>query len=674
MIGVIIQARCESIRFPNKVLSKIDNLTCIEFLVKRLSKSKLIDKIIVATSEHKANKKLIKLLRSNRIDYFIGSKDNVLERYYKAAKINNFDTIIRITGDSPLIDYRVVDSYIKNFLNNKMDYLSDSSPETYPDGMDVEVFNFKSLYKIFKMKSSKYQREHVTPLLKENKIFIKKKMQLYKDYSFLRITLDEKKDLKTIKNIVDYFKPNIFFSLKDIISLYKKKPKLFASNTDILRNEGANLSSGQKFWKRAQNSIPDGNMFYSKNPKLFLPNFWPTYFNKAKGCNIWDLDNKKFTDFSLMGVGTNLLGYARKEIDNEVKKAISKSNMSSLNCPEEVLLAEKLIELHPWAQKAKFARTGGEANAIAIRISRTYSKKNNIAVCGYHGWHDWYLAANLNNKDSLSSHLLPGLGSKGVSKNLKNTVFTFDFNDTQKLLKIIKNHNIGTVMMEVSRNHSPKNNFLKKVREICDKKNIVLVFDECSSGFRETNGGIHLKYDVNPDICMFGKALGNGYAITSIIGKEMIMNKASDSFISSTFWSERIGYVAACETLDLMEKTKSWDYVTKLGRKVKKEWAQLALKYELPVEINGLDALPNFIIKSKNFMKYKTYLSQEMLKNNFLCSNAVYISTAHNNKILQDYIKLLDKIFITIKECEEGKNINNLLDGEVCQSSFKRLN
>ena len=222
MIGVIIQARCESIRFPNKVLAKIGNYTCIEFLIKRLSYSTYVDNIIVATSKNKANKNLIKILKKNKINYFVGSENNVLERYFKVAKKYKLKTIVRITGDSPLIDYRIVDKFIECFLKEKIDYLSDSSPETYPDGMDVEVFNFKSLDKIYKIKSSSYQKEHVTPLLRTKKFFKKKQLKFNKNFSFLRITLDEKNDLKTIKNIVSHFSPRIDFSLNEIISLYKK--------------------------------------------------------------------------------------------------------------------------------------------------------------------------------------------------------------------------------------------------------------------------------------------------------------------------------------------------------------------------------------------------------------------------------------------------------------------
>ena len=676
MIGAIIQARCESARFPNKILSKFKNKTLIEILLSRVKLSKLVDKVVVVTSNDKRNLKLIKILKKNKIQYFVGSKTNVLQRYYMAAKIFKFKTIVRLTGDNPLIDPTLIDEFLKDFTKRKIDYLADSFPPTFPDGMDIEIFNFKSLQKINSTKSNKYEKEHVTPKIIKSSAFKKKTKRLHKDYSFLRLTVDEKKDLETVKNVLSNFDPKIDFKLNDILNLYIKKPYLFATNRGISRNEASSLNAGQKLWKKAQKLIPGGNMFLSKRPDLFLPKFWPTYYNKAKGCNIWGLDNKKFIDFNLMGVGTNLLGYARKEVDVEVGKAILKGNMSSLNCPEEVYLAEKLTELHPWSAQAKFARTGGEANAMAIRIARTHSKKDNIAICGYHGWHDWYLSANLNtnNTDSLNSHLLPGLGAQGVLKKLKNTVFTFEYNNLDQLFKIVKTKNIGAIIMEVSRTSLPKNNFLEKVRDIANKNKVVLIFDECSSGFRETFGGLHLKYKVNPDICMFGKALGNGYAITSIIGTEEIMSNASKSFISSTFWSERIGYVAAIKTLEIMKKTNSWTYVTDFGKKIKNLWLKLGKKYQLPIMIYGLDALPSFVINSDNFLYYKTYISQEMLKNGFLSSNSVYVSTAHNIKILNRYGFFLDKIFKKIKECEDGNDIKKLLDGPVCETSFKRIN
>ena len=222
-------------------------------------------------------------------------------------------------------------------------------------------------------------------------------------------------------------------------------------------------NKGQKLWKKAKKIILGGNMLLSKNPDQFLPKEWPSYYKKAKGCEIWDLENNKYKDICLMGVGTNILGYSFKEVDKKVQTAMKSGNMSTLNCPEEVELAEKLIEMHPWSDMVKFARTGGEANALAIRIARAASGKDKVAFCGYHGWHDWYLAANLKNKDNLQKHLLPGLNALGVPKNLGSSVYPFNFNDYEALENIIKNHDIGAIKMEVSRSKEPDKEFLKKL-------------------------------------------------------------------------------------------------------------------------------------------------------------------------------------------------------------------
>ncbi|MBD1141567.1 aminotransferase class III-fold pyridoxal phosphate-dependent enzyme [Pelagibacterales bacterium SAG-MED32] len=435
-----------------------------------------------------------------------------------------------------------------------------------------------------------------------------------------------------------------------------------------------NQGTGQKLYKKAKKIIPGGNMLLSKRPEMFLPDLWPSYYKKTKGCYVWDMDNIRFLDMSIMGIGTNILGYSNKEVDDAVKNVVKSGNMSTLNCPEEVYLAEKLIELHKWADMAKFARSGGEANAMAIRIARASSGKDNVAICGYHGWHDWYLASNINDKNNLTEHLLPNLESNGVPKALKNTIFPFKYNDYEALYEIVKNKNIGTIKMEVLRNEEPRNDFLQKVRKLADEKNIILIFDECTSGFRQTFGGLHKYYNVEPDIAMFGKALGNGYAITSVIGKKEIMKNAQSTFISSTFWTERIGPAAAIKTLEVMKKIKSWKKITNTGSNLKKQWSKLASKNNLNIKISGLAALASFSIESKNSNKYKTYITQEMLRNRILASNIVYVCTEHSNEIIDKYLFYLDKIFKTIGECEEGRDIDKLLIKDQCHVGFRRLN
>lgn len=435
------------------------------------------------------------------------------------------------------------------------------------------------------------------------------------------------------------------------------------------------MGKGQELYKRAKKIIPGGTMLLSKRPEMFLPNNWPSYFSKSKGCKVWDLDGNEFIDMSIMGIGTNTLGYGREEVDEAVLRNIKLGNMSTLNCPEEVYLAEKLIDLNPWADMVRFARTGGEANAIAIRIARAASGKDNVAICGYHGWHDWYLSANHNSGDELSSHLLSGLNPKGVPKNLKNTVFPFHYNNFEELEKIVEINNIGVIKMEVVRNFGPEDNFLLKVRKLATNKNIVLIFDECTSGFRETFGGIFLKYGVEPDIAMFGKTIGNGYALTAVVGKRSIMEEAQTSFISSTFWTERIGPTAALATLEVMEKIRSWETITNIGSKVQAGWQKLANLYNLNLTISGIPALSTYSFNSSSSLEYKTLITQEMLKKGFLASTNFYASIAHEDKYIESYFNNLDEIFRTIKKCEEKSlDILHLLDGPVCHTGFKRLN
>ncbi len=430
----------------------------------------------------------------------------------------------------------------------------------------------------------------------------------------------------------------------------------------------------QRLWSKAKKIIPGGNMMLSKKPELFLPEKWPPYFSKTKGCKVWDLDGREYIDLSIMGVGTNILGYNNLEVDQAVKKTIEKGNMSTLNCPEEVYLSEKLIEMNPWAQMAKFTRTGAEANSVAIRIARAASGKDNIAVCGYHGWHDWYLAANIKNRSNLNKHLLAGLNVSGVPKKLENTVFPFSYNKIEELENIVKTKKIGVIKMEVSRNFEPKNNFLKKVREIANRKKIILIFDECTSGFRQTFGGLHKYYKVEPDMAIYGKAMGNGYAINAILGKKKIMKYAESTFISSTFWTERIGPTAALKTLEIMKRIKSWKIITSKGKKVIKEWKKLSKKYNLEIVCTGIPALARFEIKSKNFNKYKALITQEFLKENMLASNMIYFCVEHSNKVINSYLEVLDRTFKKIEECENGRKIEDFLKSKVSFNSFERIN
>jgi len=675
-VVALVQARMGSIRFPGKVLKSIVNRPMIELLLARLSQSNELDEIVVATSIAKQNDKLQSVVESLGYKCTRGSEKDVLNRFYESSKSLEADIVVRITGDCPLVDPALVDECVVRFKELGVDYLSNTQPVTFPDGMDVEVMLFNSIERANNESNSEFDREHVTSYIRNSNSFSRSSIQYDEDLSDQRWSVDEPEDLTVVTNIFEHFSPDIFFDWKQVLELRKLQPKLFQENLHVINNEGAIMGTGQKLYKRAKRVIPGGNMLLSKRPEMFLPEKWPSYFSKSKGCKVWDLDGREYVDMSIMGIGTNILGYGHPEVDEVVMKAVRDGNMSTLNCPEEVYLAEKLVQLHPWADMVRFARAGGEINSIAIRIARASTGRDKVAICGYHGWHDWYLSTNLNSDQNLDGHLLPGLQPNGVPRCLTGTTLPFNYNDISQLEKLVKDNKdeIAVIKMEVSRNEEPKDNYLQKVRELATENNIILIFDECTSGFRETFGGLHKKYDVEPDMAIFAKALGNGYAISACIGKQEFMQAAQKTFISSTFWTERIGPTAALKTLEIMEREKSWQTVTKIGNNISSQWQSLADKYELDISTWGLPALSGYTFNLPNALSYKTLITQEMLKKGYLAANSIYACTEHKQELVDGYFAELDPIFATIKECEGGLDVNSLLEGPLCHNGFRRLN
>ena len=261
------------------------------------------------------------------------------------------------------------------------------------------------------------------------------------------------------------------------------------------------------------------------------------------------------------------------------------------------------------------------------------------------------MAANLHNSKNLDKQLLKGLGSKGVSQSFKNSIFPFNYNKIESLKKILKDqkNKIGIIIMEPMRAIKPKNNFLKEVRKIADENKIILIFDEITSGFHDFYGGIHLKFKVNPDIAIFGKSLGNGYPISAIIGKKKYIDVSQDTFISSTMWTDKIGFVAANKTLEILEKKKINKKIVKYGKYIKKNWLSIAKKYSVSIEIFGQDSMPGFKFEDKKNLEISTYFIQEMLNLGFLANTTISITSSYNQKIIDKYLRNFDKVFKKIQ-------------------------
>lgn len=435
-------------------------------------------------------------------------------------------------------------------------------------------------------------------------------------------------------------------------------------------------NSGAIMWQRATQIIPGGNQLLSKRAEMFLPEQWPAYYKRAKGCEIWDLDDTHYLDFSIMGIGTCSLGYAHPEVTTAVVEAIQAGSMSSLNCYEEVELAERLVEIHPWSDSVRFTRTGGESCSLAIRIARSFTNKNKVAFCGYHGWHDWYLATNLAAGDQLKDQLLPGLAPSGVPTQLHDTALPFREGDIDGFKHIISKHgaDLGVVMMEIFRHGMPDINFIQQVSQLCEQHNIVLIFDEISSGFRLNAGGAHLLFGIEPDICILGKALGNGHPIGAVIGKRRIMDAAQKSFISSSYWTERVGFVAALKTIQIFQQSDVCKALNKTGSKLKYEMRKICEQVGFDIKLIGVDSVPILIFPTDDALALKTLYTQEMLKKGILAANVIYVSIAHTTEHCNVFLAAFEDVVKQLKRAQEEGTILEQLDGPICHSGFQRLN
>lgn len=435
------------------------------------------------------------------------------------------------------------------------------------------------------------------------------------------------------------------------------------------------MKSGVKLWNQAKKIIPGGNQLLSKRSEMFLPNLWPAYYSKAKGCEVWGLDGRQYIDLGPMSVGTCVLGYADKDVNRQVKKVIDNGNMSSLNAPEEVELAKLLVKIHPWAQMVRYVRTGGEAATVAIRIARAKTRKDLVLFCGYHGWHDWFLSSNLADNKALDGHLLPGLNPLGVPRVLKGTSYPFEFNNTKQFLQLIQKYNdkVGVVIMEPLRDRRPTKEFLNTIDKTCKKLGIVLIIDEVSMGFRLNEGGVHLQLGIEPDIAFFAKSMSNGYPMGAVIGKKEVMQVAQETFISSTYWSDRIGPAAALATIKKLKRCHVYNYIQNIGREIKNGWQAKAKKNGIKINIYGTDVVGHFAFQYNKQLVLKTLFTQLMLDEGFLATTAFYASYAHKKEHLRKYLKALDRTFsFMAKVIKEGKP-EKYLKGPVCHADFKRL-
>jgi glutamate-1-semialdehyde 2,1-aminomutase len=431
----------------------------------------------------------------------------------------------------------------------------------------------------------------------------------------------------------------------------------------------------QALYRHARERMPGGTQLLSKRPELQAPDQWPAYCREARGCEVWDLDGRHYYDFSMTGIASTLLGYRDPDVTAAVRRRINLGSQCTQNYPEEVDLAEKLCQLHPWAESVRIGRLGGEMAAIAVRIARATTDRSKVAVCGYHGWHDWYLAANLGEDDSLRGHLLPGLEPLGVPRQLRGTTHPFRYNDRDAFSEIIEEHgeDLAAVVMEPCRHNLPEEGFLEFIRDEAHRVGAMLIFDEISIGWRLTNGGAHLRLGVNPDMAIFAKALGNGHPIAAVIGTADAMDGANDTFISSTYWTEGVGPAAALATLEKIEAVNAVHAVQQIGERIQAVIREAATSAGLDIEIKGWPSLFHLAFNHEKPQALRTLYTQQMLRRGFLAGASLYPNLAHSDRAIIQFQSALQEVFPLLADAVDKGDIDDRLTGPVAHSGFQRL-
>lgn len=457
------------------------------------------------------------------------------------------------------------------------------------------------------------------------------------------------------------------------------------------------LTKGQQLYQQARCRIPGGTQLLSKRPEMFLPDGWPNYYQRAQGAEVWDIDGNRYIDMSLNGVGACVLGHADPDVNAAVHAAVDAGSMSTLNCPEEVELAELLCQLHSWADMARFVRTGGEALTVAVRIARARTGRDKIAFCGYHGWHDWYLSANLpiekkaedtrdkiqetgeentiQNGNVLAAHLLSGLDPAGVPRAMAGLVLPFHYNQLDELKALVQANRgeIAAIVMEPLRSQQPAPGFLEGVRQIAHEIGAALVFDESTVGFRLNTGGIHLTTGVDPDMTIFAKAISNGYAFAAVLGREEWMQAAQSTFISSTYWTERIGPTAAVATIRKHLRLNVPVHLCAIGNRVQEGWKQAAVAKGLRIQVSGIAPLSAIRFDYANSQAVRTLFTQMLLDRGFLAGGAFYVTYAHQFHHVDAYLEAVQEVFGLLARAIAEDTVEAQLRGPIAHAGFQRL-
>ncbi len=669
---VIIQARTGSTRLPNKVLLDLEGKTVIQRVYERTCSIKAIDEIIIATTTLHQDDTLAELCKRIGISVYRGSEDDVLDRYYQVSKLYRADAIVRITSDCPLIDPREVEKVIDKFKKGRFDYVSNTHPPMLPDGLDASIGTFTAYEKSWQEAKLKSEREHVTQYIRKHPEIFKISSVTYKvDYSHHRWTIDKQEDYEFISRIYEKLgEKNLYGYLKDVLAILEENPDLKRLNSRYERDEGLrksiredkkvtlnkDFSKSSFLLERAKKSIPAAASTYSKSYRYFCEGAAPAFLEKGLGSRVWDIDGNEYIDY-VLALGPVIVGYNDERVNKAIIEQMNKGISFSLATEMEIILAEKLIEIIPCAEMVKFVKNGSDATTAAIRLARAFTKKDIILCCGYHGWHDWYIGTTQNNL--------------GVPQCVKKLTIPFLYNDIKKLETLFSDHKnkVAAVIMEPITLELPTPGYLEKVKEITHKNGALLIFDEVVTGFRLSLAGGQGYFGVVPDMAAFGKAMGNGMAISALVGRGDILTLIEKgAFVSTTFGGETLAIAAALKTIEILENESPFEKFTSLGTILLKEMKRIVSNLDLKNHVELIGPPYHFAIKFKDAGELTTFdllsvFQQEAIGQGVLMFPAHNFTLAHTEEDIRTTLEAYTRAFKLVKHAIEINSVDGILKG-----------
>ena len=679
-VVAIIQARMGSNRLPGKSLAPIENRPMLWHVIHRVQRARKVDRVVVATSIAAADDAIAVMCQEIGVPCYRGSENDVLDRFYTAAREERAAQVIRITADCPLIDPEIIDRVVTRYQRGDVDYASNALVRSYPDGLDTEIFSFSVLERAWREAALPSEREHVTPYLRSGNF---RTANIENDaepgYNHHRWTVDEPADLEFIREVYKAFRERESFGMKDVLQLLEENPDLESLNSGIVSNYGyykslfedaqaaaappLPLEQSKAWLARSRRVIPGASQTFSKGANQHVQGVAPIFLAKGKGCRVWDVDGNEYIDY-IQGLLPNILGYAHDEVNAAAAAQLALGHSFSLPTPLEVELAERLTRLIPCAEKVRFGKNGSDATSGAVRAARALTGRERIACCGYHGWQDWFIGSTTRNA--------------GVPQAVRALTHPFVYNDLESLRTLLTEHKgeFAAVIMEPVNFWPPAKRFLEGVKDLAHQHGALLIFDEICCGFHFGMGGAQKKFGVTPDMACFGKAMGNGFPIACVVGKANVMQVFEEIFFSFTFGGEVASMAAAMKVLDILETTDALARMGANGRILQEGLNVLAKEAGLEDRIQCIGypfwSLIKFLdAEGKDSLLVRSLFTQECVKRGVLLLATHNLTAAHEPLAVEQTLRVYADVCKTLAVWLKDSSPEKHLEGEIIQRVFK---